>query len=138
MECVEMTPKQIQLVQGTFEMLVPIADTAVALFYNRMFELDPSLRVLFPTDMARQRQKLIETLATAVRGLETPDEFTAMLRELGRRHVEYGVRPAHYQTMNEALIWMLGQGLGKQFSDEMKEAWLEMYQIVANAMQVNV
>jgi hemoglobin-like flavoprotein len=132
-----MTPKQIQLVQCTFEMLVPIADTAVALFYNRMFELDPSLRSLFPTHMAGQRQKLIDTLATAVRGLETPDEFLFMLREIGRRHVEYGVKPAHYQTMNEALIWMLGEGLGKQFSDETKEAWMEMYQILANAMQVD-
>ena len=57
--------------------------------------------------------------------------------ELGRRHLDYGVKPAHCQTMNEALIWMLGQGLGKQFSDEMKQAWLEMYQILANAMQID-
>ena len=37
-----MTPKQIHHVQHTFELLIPIADTAVALFYNRMLELDSS------------------------------------------------------------------------------------------------
>lgn len=132
-----MTPKQIYHVQHTFELLVPIADTAVALFYNRMFALDPSLRSLFPTDMSRQRQKLIDTLATAVRGLKTPDEFVSRLRELGRRHVDYGVKPAHYQTMNEALIWMLEQGLGKNFTNEMKVAWMALYDMLANAMQTD-
>lgn len=129
-----MTPRQIHLVQRTFELLIPIADTAVILFYGRMFELDPSLRPLFPTDMARQRQKLLDTLAMAVRGLENPDEFVASLQALGRRHTAYGVRPAHYQTMNEALIWMLTQGLGQNFSDEMKAAWTAMYQMLVNAM----
>lgn len=129
-----MTPPQIHLVQRTFALLIPIADTAVMLFYGRMFELDPSLRPLFPTDMTRQRQKLLDTLAMAVRGLENPDEFVAALRALGQRHATYGVQPAHYQTMNEALIWMLTQGLGKNFSDEMKEAWTAMYQMLVDAM----
>lgn len=133
-----MTPKQIRQVQRTFEMLVPIADTAVKLFYDRMFALDPSLRAMFPTDMTRQRQKLIDTLATAVRGLETPDEFISMLQELGERHVEYGVKPEHYRTMNQALIWMLNQGLGKNFNDEMREAWMELYLKIANAMQAKI
>ncbi len=129
-----MTPRQIHLVQRTFELLLPIADTAVMLFYGRMFELDPSLRPLFPTDMTRQRQKLLDTLAMAVRDLENPDKFVAALRALGQRHTAYGVQPAHYQTMNEALIWMLTQGLGKNFSDEMKAAWTAMYQTLVDAM----
>jgi hemoglobin-like flavoprotein len=127
----------MRLVQCTFEMLVPTVDTAVALFYRHLFELDPSLRLMFPTDMARQREKLVETLATAVRGLESPAEFTALLQTLGQRHVGYGVTPEHYQTMKEALLWMLDQGLGKQFTNEMKLAWTAVYDLLANAMQAD-
>lgn len=129
-----MTPRQIRLVQRTFELLVPIADTAVTFFYGRLFELDPSLRRLFPTDMTRQRQKLLDTLATAVRGMETPDEFFPTLQALGQRHTGYGVQPTHYETMNEALIWMLTQGLGENFSEEMKTAWLALYETLVSVM----
>lgn len=129
-----LTSRQVELVQRTFELLRPVADTAVALFYRRMFALDPSLRRLFPRDMAAQRQKLIDTLATAVRRLENPDDFRATLVQLGRRHVIYGVQPAHYQTMGQALLWMLATALGDHFTDEMRNAWQAVYDVLAAEM----
>ena len=46
-----MTPHQKMLVQSTFAQVAPIAETAAALFYTRLFELDPSLRPMFTSDL---------------------------------------------------------------------------------------
>src|SRR5262245_59629297 len=49
-----MTPKQITIVQSTFEQIRPMAEDAAALFYTRLFTLDGSLRALFKGDMQQQ------------------------------------------------------------------------------------
>ena len=62
--------QHIHLVQTSFEQVAPIADVAAALFYDRLFELDPSLRRLFHADMDEQGKKLMQMLTVAVRGLD--------------------------------------------------------------------
>jgi len=114
----------------------PVADAAATLFYDKLFELDPALRPLFPfTDLREQKKKLMQTLTVAVRGLYRLDELTPALEALGRRHVGYGVQDAHYDTVGRALLWTLEQGLGPAFTPEVRDAWVETYQLVASVMQ---
>jgi hemoglobin-like flavoprotein len=129
-----MTPEQIALVENSFAKVLPIKDRAVALVYDHLFELDPSLRPLFNGDMARQRSMLAIAIATLVQGLSTPDTIIPAVREMGRRHVAYGVRPEHYATVGEALLWALGQALGDDFTPETKEAWAKAYDLIASTM----
>src|SRR5690349_6115947 len=93
------TPDHMQIVQETFEMIVPNAETAAALFYTQLFTLDPSLRPLFKGDTRTQGQKLMSTLALVVRGLSRPEQIVPAVRRLGERHASYGVQPAHYRTV---------------------------------------
>jgi len=130
-----MTNTQIELVQATFEAVQPIADKAAELFYNRLFEIDPSLRHMFRGDMREQGRKLMQMLAVAVAGLQRFDQLLPAVEDMGRRHAGYGVRDEHYTTVAEALLWTLGQGLGDAFTDEVREAWTAMYVAVATAMQ---
>ncbi|MCB8946335.1 MAG: hemin receptor [Ardenticatenaceae bacterium] len=130
-----MTPQQINLVQETFAMVLPIANQAAALFYDRLFTLDPSLRPLFRGSMDTQGQKLMSTLALAVKGLRQPDKIIPAVQHLGRKHVGYGVQPQHYATVGEALLWTLAQGLGEAFTAEVEEAWTAVYTLVATVMQ---
>lgn len=46
-----MTPEQIELLQTTFAMIVPIKEEAGKLFYGRLFELDPTVRPIFPDEL---------------------------------------------------------------------------------------
>src|SRR5262249_8852273 len=64
-----MTPNQIQLVQRSFSGIVPIAKQAAAMFYDRLFEIAPQVRAMFPDDMTEQRKKLMATLAVVVNSL---------------------------------------------------------------------
>lgn len=129
-----MTPDQIALVQQSFAKVKPIADQAAALFYGRLFELDPSLRPLFKGDMTEQGRKLMQMLALAVNGLTKLDTLAPAVAELGRRHKGYGVTDSMYPTVASALLWTLEQGLGKDFTPAVKDAWVAAYTLLASVM----
>ena len=130
-----MNAQQKYLVQSSFEKVVPIAETAAALFYGRLFELDPSLRPMFRGDMKEQGKKLMNMLTLAVRGLDKLDQLVPAIQALGRKHTGYGVKPEHYNTVGAALLWTLEQGLGEFFTPEVKEAWVAVYTLMATTMQ---
>jgi hemoglobin-like flavoprotein len=133
-----MNPTQVQLVQESFEQVKPIVNVAADLFYDRLFELDPNLRPLFRSDLGQQKHNLMTTLAFAVAGLNKPDKILPAVRQLGARHVGYGVEDHHYQTVGEALLWTLGQGLSEQFTPQVEEAWTAAYTLLAKTMQEGV
>jgi hemoglobin-like flavoprotein len=130
-----MTTGQKELVKASFERLIPVADTAVALFYTRLFKLDPELSLLFKTNMVDQGRKLIQMIAMVVRGLDRLSELLPALEALGARHASYGVRERDYETVGNALIWAIQEILGDDFTVEIKEAWAEVYSLLARAMQ---
>ena len=125
----------IELVQSSFEKVVPIADQAADLFYNRLFEIAPDVKPLFgESDMKAQGKKLMATLGVAVRGLSDLEATVPVIQKLAQDHVQYGVKPEHYEPVGEALIWTLGQGLGEGFTPEVKTAWVGVYTLVSETM----
>ena len=103
-----MTLDQKQLVQKTWEKVFPMSESAATLFYDRLFELNPSTRPLFShTNMPDQRRKLMNVIGMAVNGSDSLDELIPVVRTLGRRHVFYGVTHEHYSSVGSALIWTL-------------------------------
>jgi len=128
-------PDEIKLIQESFKKVAPIAETAAELFYGRLFELDPSLKSLFKGDMKEQGAKLMATLTVVVNGIGDLNSLVPAVQDLGRRHAGYGVKDAHYATVGEALIWTLGQGLGADFTEDVSEAWIAAYGVLASTMK---
>ena len=129
-----MSPSEINLVKDSFRKVLPIADQAAALFYARLFELDPELRDLFRGDMVEQGRKLMTMIATAVASLERLESIVPAVRQLGARHAGYGVSEEHYATVGAALIWTLEKGLGPDFTPAVRDAWTTTYSLLANTM----
>jgi nitric oxide dioxygenase len=129
-----MTSTDVALVQNSFRKLVPIADQAAALFYARLFELDPELRPLFRGNLHEQGRKLMSMIAAAVSALNQPDTILPIVRNLGARHAGYGVKEEHYATVGAALLWTLEKGLGPEFTAAVRQAWTETYALLANTM----
>ena len=130
-----MTPQQIVMVQETWQLVVPIRDTAAALFYGKLFELDPALKPLFKGDMVAQGDKLTSMINSVVTQLHRLEEVVPAIKNLGRRHVRYGVKDDDYDTVGAALIWTLGAGLGEAFTPAVSEAWALAYATLAGAMK---
>ena len=129
-----MTPEQISLVQNSFKKVAPIAGPAADIFYDKLFEIAPQVRSLFPDDMSDQKKKLMQMIGVAVNGLTNLDAILPAVQDLGRRHNDYDVTPEHYDYVGEALIFALGKGLGDDFTDEVKAAWVETYTTLASVM----
>ena len=130
-----MIPEQVKLVQESFSKVVPIADRAADLFYDRLFETTPAVRPMFPEDLTTQKQKLMQMLSIAVNNLHQIETILPAVEELGRRHVAYGAEPEHYDTVGETLLWTLEQGLGDGFDSEVEAAWTAAYGVIAGAMK---
>jgi len=130
-----MTPEQVFLVQKSWRQVLPIADTAAELFYTRLFTLDPSVKPLFKGDMKAQGKKLMAMIGTAVGGLSKLESIVPAVQDLGRRHVKYGVKDQHYDTVGAALLWTLEQGLGEAFTPDVKSAWITVYGVLATTMK---
>ena len=131
-----MSPEQVKLVQSTFDDVRPIAAAAAETFYNRLFSLDPALRTMFKGDIEVQGRMLMTVLDSAVKGLNDLDAMLPVVRQLGVRHVKYGVLDEHYDTVGSALLWTLEQGLGDKFTPQVKKAWTTAYELLATAMQM--
>jgi nitric oxide dioxygenase len=128
------TPQQIKLVQNSFAQVAPIATIAADLFYGRLFEIAPQVRRMFPQEMAEQKKKLMAMLGTVVNGLSRLDTLMPAVRALGKRHAAYDVHEEHFAPVGAALLWTLEQGLGDDFTPEVKEAWATAYGVLSSVM----
>jgi hemoglobin-like flavoprotein len=129
-----MTPTQVSLVQESFAKVVPISETAAVIFYDRLFEVAPSVRAMFPADMTEQRKKLMMMLAAVVGGLSNLESILPAASALAKRHVGYGAKPEHYPVVGGALLYTLEKGLGEVWTSELAGAWTAAYGTLSGYM----
>jgi hemoglobin-like flavoprotein len=129
-----MNPAQIKLVQESYAKVAPIADQAAVMFYNRLFEVAPQVKAMFPADLTEQRKKLMATLSVVVNGLSNLQSVLPAASALARRHVSYGAKPEHYPVVGGALLWTLEKGLGDNWTTEVAEAWTAAYGTLSGFM----
>lgn len=143
-----LTDADKKLIQASWRLVVPIADTAADLFYRRLFELRPDYMSLFPEDMNQQKRKLVTMLAFIVKSMDwmasqwqedvpADQDLCFVILAMGRRHHQlYHIPDESYDTVGAALLWTLDQGLGQAFTDEVKSAWTRLYGMVATTMKM--
>lgn len=129
-----MTPDQVKIVQDSFAKVAPISEQAATIFYNRLFEVAPQVKMMFPENMTEQRRKLMATLAVVVNGLSDLPSILPAASALAIRHVSYGARREHYPVVGAALLWTLEQGLGDAWTPEVACAWTAAYDTLSGYM----
>ena len=131
-----MTPDRRQLVTESWKALAPNGQQVGAIFYRRLFEIDPSLRPLFKDAILdEQIRKLITMLDLIVHWLDIPERLVPVLKQLGARHQGYGVQDEHYGKVGTALIGTLEEGLGDKFTPDLRSAWTEAYLLISSLMR---
>jgi hemoglobin-like flavoprotein len=129
-----MTPDQVKLVQQSFAKVAPISEQAAVIFYDRLFEVAPQVKAMFPPDLTEQRKKLMATLAVVVNGLSNLESVLPAASALAKRHVSYGAKPAHYPVVGGALLWTLEKGLGEAWTSDVAAAWTAAYGTLSTYM----
>ena len=131
-----MIPERRQLVIDSWTALAPKRDAIGAIFYRRLFEIDPDLRQLFAhVQMDDQMKKLVSMLDLVVHWIDLPERLVPVLKQLGERHTKYGVREEHYSKVGTALLGTLEEGLGNGFTPEVRGAWTEAFVLISSLMR---
>lgn len=128
------TARQRILIRASWELMRPTAVHVADLFYDRLFELDPSLEGLFPEELAAQRPRFMNAVGAAVAGLDDIESLRPALQDIGRQNLSHGVQPDHYDTLGQALLWTFEQSLAEQFTPAMKDAWAALHAELSRAM----
>jgi hemoglobin-like flavoprotein len=129
-----MTPDQVKLVQQSFSEVAPISDQAAIMFYDRLFEIAPQVKSMFPVDMTEQRRKLMTMLSAVVSGLGNLSAILPAASALAKRHVSYGAKAEHYPVVGAALLWTLEKGLGDGWTPDVADAWKAAYGTLSGFM----
>ncbi len=132
------TTEQIHLLRKSFDIIERQEHVAALVFYQHLFEIDPSLRRLFRTEIEEQSRKLMDMLGLAVSLLGDAKALEPELERLGARHVTYGVRNEHYTTVGQAMLHMLAKVLGPEWTTSTRAAWTEFYGLLAASMMRGV
>ena len=130
-----MESSDIALVQSSFAKVWPIKAKAAELFYADLFDTAPEVKPLFAdADMTAQGGKLMQMLNAVVKGLNDIPALLPVAADLAARHVDYGVKPAHYDAVGASLLRTLETGLGPDFTPEVRDAWTTAYTTLSGAM----
>ena len=131
-----MTPDRRQLVTESWKTLAPNGAHVGAIFYRRLFEIDPTLRQMFKDSLIdEQARKLTTMLDLVVHWLDAPERLVPVLKQLGARHNAYGVQEDHYGKVGTALIGALEESLGDAFTPDVRSAWTEAYLLISSLMR---
>ena len=130
-----LTRKEMALIKKSWDLIRKIDKAVVGdIFYSKLFFDNPELRKIFPQNMEEQYQKFLDMLNAIVERLEKLDELKGDIVAMARRHVDYGVKPVHYNMVGKTLLYTLQKGLLNEWTDEMRSAWINCYTILSGTM----
>ena len=126
---------QIELLETSFQAITPCGDAFVTAFYERLFTRFPQMRAFFASiDMFEQRKKLLGALTLVIQNLKKPEVLTSTLKELGKQHVTYGIRPEHYPLIRAVLLETFADFLGENWTPAHHNAWMQAYDTFSTIM----
>lgn len=130
-----MTNQQIETVKRSWRRLQGLNPVLLGdVFYSKLFLENPSLERMFKSDRETQAQKLIDMLDLIIRRLDNLAPLNEEIKAMTIRHVGYGVKPKHYAQVGVALLWTLKTSMGKEWTNDVAEAWTQCYQELTDTM----
>lgn len=130
----QFTSAEVERVRASYAKIAARSEEAAAVFYKRLFTLNPALKSLFHGDMREQGRKLIATLGLIAQAVDQVEALTPSIRQLGVRHASYRVKEAHYATVATALLATIEEIAGPEYSPEIGAAWAKVYGFISNQM----
>lgn len=128
-------PLNVEVLESSFEQIKPHSRDFAATFYSNLFVHYPHVRALFAeTNMEDQYEKLMVSLAYVLENLRHPHLWRDALKNLGARHVDYGVIQRDYPAVGDALLQALEFHLGSRWTPDVKQAWGDAYGAIVDLM----
>lgn len=130
-----LTGAQKELIRRSYAQLSRTGEIALLSFCQQLFRLDFSLRYFLRLDTEPARRQALEAMGLVVDSLDCWQELNPDLCSMGRRHARAGLQPGQYDVVREALLQTLKQNLGAEFTDELRTAWGQLFDIIVQTMK---
>jgi hemoglobin-like flavoprotein len=130
-----MNQTQIKIVQRTWAKVIPELDQAAQDFLEKILDIKPELIKLFRTDTRELGMLMMAMINRAINALDDFDEFLPEIQKLGSRHAHYGVADEDYDNVAAALLWTLQKYLGDEYTPEVEQAWIAVYDQISLIMK---
>jgi len=125
----------VELIRQSFQKVVPISDKVADQFYTFLFADYPAAKVMFKeVQMNGQKKALIKSLAYIVDHLEDGEKLSEYLRQMGKRHVDYGTKEEHYPLVGNTLIKTFAHFFGDEWTEELQNEWTTAYGVITGLM----
>lgn len=130
----QLAPDTIGRLEASFGAVRPKADKLVNVFYDKLFQKAPAIRLMFPKEFAEQKKKLQAALAMVAGSIRKPDALAPQLRETCARHVGYGAQESHYALVRDTMLEALASVAGPAWSPQLTQDWTQALDLVAGLM----
>lgn len=128
-----MDTRKIDIVQHSYRILANDRDRMAELYFDALFCIAPALRPLFGDDLSAHKEHFKRTLESMVNALHRVHAVANGIEAIAANTVVFG-RPEAFAHVGNALLSMVKQGLGADYTAEICEAWSEAYRMFARRM----
>ncbi|MBD1371868.1 NO-inducible flavohemoprotein [Hazenella sp. IB182357] len=131
-----LNPKTLQTIESYVPVLAEQGATITTRFYQILFQKHPELLNVFnKTHQVKgtQPRALAHSVYMAVKHIQSLEQILPVVELIAHKHRSLGVLPEHYPVVGENLTIAMEEVLGDAFTPELKAAWIEVYEIIANA-----
>jgi len=126
----------VPLLRSSFDLVVERQPQLTRRFYEILFDRYPQTRPLFHRNQPELQEKMLtDALAAVMDRLDDAPWLTATLKQMGAKHLEYGVTDEMYGWVGASLLATLAEVAGKDWTPELEAAWTEAYGAIAGLMQ---
>jgi methyl-accepting chemotaxis protein len=123
-----------RLLRESLDLVAPVADELIAVFYDRLFASHPELRAMFPAVLDTSRKRLLQEIIALVTHYDHPRRLLPTFAAMGRRHGRYGIGVEHYAAVGAILIRTLRDFVGTGWTPAHQGAWVRAYTFAAGNM----
>ena len=120
---IALTAEQKRLIRESFVRLEPAIDLVGQLFYLKLYRLDPAFRDRFGGDPEILGRKFMAGVKLTIVSLRHEDCLTPVIKLLGLRQRQLGMKVRDYRTMAKAWMWTLERSLEQSLTRQAKDAW---------------
>jgi nitric oxide dioxygenase len=133
----QLTTRQIKLVQATIPALQKHGVELTRYFYNRMLSNNPDLKEIFNLGNQRndaQPHALASTILAYAQNITTLQNLDSAISQIAHRHVSLDIQPDQYPIVGTNLLHSISEVLNIPMDSELIEAWSAAYQQLADIL----
>jgi len=129
-----LTEKTKSIVKSTTPLFKEKGEEITSRMYALLFAEHPEVKELFARAPTGQPRILATAIMSYCNNLDNLATMDKELDQIARRHVFSRVQAEHYPFVGKALVQAIKETLGEVATDEVIEAWQEVYVSLAGIL----